>query len=538
MSKNVSTRGLLLLTVAVVIGLGAGATRTDARMTVMYDEVPSVQALTSPQPDGSPGLSDANDGLFQQLPAALVLAANRQVEKLTGGAGTTVTPTIRGRSAVDLVALFRARVDIAGARLLFLDLGLGPGSDDFAGADSVNLDAALGALASTPFAGGGTYADRVHMYVGPQLAIADPVTWRSFWHAMSLAGGVWFEAYHGAVQWSPEHWLAWPRVLRDGLVARGVDPTRIHVIVRGPNQAAVWANMRLGAACDLLANGPGAYRIEDRVGFVREFRATFGTAPAPSGPSAVTCGPLPVLTEPRATHLADVLELERMGASVPREALSTPRVPVGKPTVLRIALGADPLGVAAKLGAAAPTFWQDALARLTVTGPDINANAPIGPDGSTSLTLTPTAKGAINLALTVDGAAVRKAIGPPVDLAVTLAAHRGRVGRTLDRMIAQPTSWQFTIPLTSVAKAGPMPPRLSLRILTRRVPPKRSMVELRLARPGKRVLVELGVIRNGRFDVIRKLRITGTRAAVLVRIPPGVRLRARLAAEWLTRPDM
>ena len=355
---------------------------------------------------------------------------------------------------------------------------------------------------------------------------------------MSLSGGVWFEAFHGPVQWSPEHWLAWPRMLRDGLVARGMDPSRMHVIVRGADQAAVWANMRVGAACDLLANGPGLYRIEDRAGFVREFRATFGTAPAPAGPSPVACSPLPVLAEPRSGQLAEVLAFERTGTSIPLSVLSTPRVPVGRPTTLRIALGADPLGIAARLGAAPGVFWPAALAGVTVGGPGFTATAPVGPDGSVAVAITPTAKGPIGLALTIDGAAPRQAIGPPVDLAVTLAAHRGHVGRVLDRMIAQPTTWQFTIPLTSVAKAGPMPPRLSLRVLERRVPPQRSLVEFRLARPGKRVLVEVGVVKNDRFVIVRKLRITGTRARVLVRIPRGIPLRARLAAEWLTRPDM
>lgn len=539
MSRNRSSCSLLALTAAVVIGFGAGATRSDARMTVMYELVPSLVEMTATQPDGSSGLSAVNDGLFQQLPAnPLVLAPERQVEKLTGGVGTTGTPTIRGRSATDMAALFRARVDSAGARMLFLDLGLGPGSDDFAGADSVNLDAALVALAATPFTGGGTYADRMHMYVGPELAIADPGTWGSFWHAMSVAGGVWFEAYHGQVQWSPEHWLAWPRVLRDGLVARGMDPARIHVIVRGADQAAVWANMRVGAACDLLANGPGAYRIDDRPGFVREFRATFGTAPVPPGPSPVTCAPLPVLPEPRATQLADVLELERIGTAIPRAALSSPRLPPGKPTTLTVALGADPLALATRLGAASPTVWTSAPARLTVTGPGISATAPLAADGSASLTLTPSATGPVNLALTVDGAAVRQGIGPPVDLAVTLAPHKNRVGGVLDRMIAQPTTWQFTIPLRSALRAGPMPPRLSMRVLKRHVPPRRSLVEFRLSRPGKRLLVEVGVVKKGRFVIVRKLRITGTRAVVLVRILPGTPFHARLAPESLERSDL
>ncbi len=502
-------------------------------MTVMYDVVESVQGMTVVQPDASAGLSATGDGLFQQQPAGLVLPADRQVEKLSGGVGTTVTPSVRGRSAADLAALLRARVDIAGARIVFLDLGLGPGSEDFAGADSVSLEAALVALAAAPFAGGGTYADRVHLYVGPEAPIADPVTWGAFWHAMSLSGGVWFEAYHGRVQWSPEHWLAWPRVLRDGLVARGKDPARIHVIVRGADQAKVWANMRVGAACDLLANGPGAYRIDDRVGFVREFRATFGAAAAPPGPSPVTCAPLPVLAEPRATQLADVLELERTGAPIPSGSVSSRLIPVGKATTLRFALGPDPLGLAARLGSAAPSFWAASKATISVTGAGVNTSMPLAPDGSVNLTITPTAKAPLAFTLVVDGAAVRQAIGPPVDLAISLAAHKLRAGRVLDRMIAQPTTWQFSIPLNAGVKAGPKPPRLSIRVLARRVPPKRSLVELRLSRPGNRVLVETGFLKKGRFVVVRKLRITGTRATVLVLIPRGTRLRARLAPEAL-----
>ncbi len=504
-------------------------------MTVIYDVPESVNVLLGVQPDGSPGLSP-DDGLFQQQPAPVILPANRQVGKVSGGVGSALTPNIKGMTGQEMAALFRARVDAAGARIMFVD-ELGQGTA-FAGVDGASLDTAMIQLAAAPFAGGGTYADRVHMYVNPALLIGDPTAWASLWHAMSLTGGGWFEGYQGRVQWSPEHWLAWPRVLRDGLVARGMDPARIHVIVRGLGQAAIWANMRSGAACDLLANGPGAYRTEDQAGFVREFRATFGTTPAPAGPSPVTCGPLPVLPEPRATQLADVLELERVGASIPSAALSSSRLPPGKPTTLTIALAADPLSLATRLGAAAPTFWTAARAWLTVTGPGINTTAPLGAEGSTSLTLTPAANGPISLALTVDGAAVRQAIGPPVDLAVSLVRQRSRVGPVLDRMIAQPTMWQLTIPLRSALRAGPMPPRLSMRVLKRRVAPKRSLVAFRLSRPGKRLLVEVGIVRRGRFVIVRKLRITGTRAVVLVRIPRGTALRARLAPESLERPDL
>jgi hypothetical protein len=519
--------------VALLIAAGAVPSRGDARMTVVYDVLASVQALTGLQPDGGPGLR-VEDGLFQQQPATAVLPAGRQVGKVSGGAGSTVTPSIQGMSGPAMAALFRTRVDGAGAGILFVDeLGQGP---EFGGADGASLEAAMVELGATPHSGGGSYADRVQMYVNPERPIADPAAWAPFWRAMALAGGVWFEAYQGRVQWSAEHWLAWPRVLRDGLMARGLDPTRIHVIVRGAAQAAVWSNMRVGAACALLANGPGAYRIEDQAGFVSEFRATFGLAPAPAGSSPVACAPLPVIAEPRAGQLAAVLELERTGARIPPAAPLPGVPPVGVPTILSVALGPDPLGLAGRLGADPPTFWAAARAQLTAIGPGVGTSARLAPDGSARVTATPAAGGPISLGLVVDGGAIRQAIGPPADLAISLAPYTSRLGPVLDRIIAQPTSWQLAIPLTSEPRDAspsaspprPAPPRVTARILRRRRPPTLSLVELLLSRPARRLLVEVGAVTRGRFVRVKLLRITGRRIIIRVRIPRGASVRARV----------
>lgn len=498
-----------------------------ARMTVLYDVPNSVRALTGVQVDGSSGLAVA-DGLFQQQPADPVLPVDRQVGKVTGGAGSPITPSIRDLDGPTMVTVIREQVDAAGARMAFIDVG----PDPIFGAEAgVNLAAAMTELATTPFPGGGTYADRVHMYVGPFGPISDPVAWAPFWRAMALAGGVWFEAYQGRLQWSAEHWLAWPRLLRDGLVARGMDPARLHLMVRGPGQSEVWSRMRVGAACELLANGPGAYRIEDHQGFVREFRATFGTAPAGPGPSPIACQPAPQLPDATAQRLAGLLELERTGRTVARLAVSPRVARTGRSTSVRVALGTDPLGIASKLGADPAAFWSLARARVTATGPGVAVSAPLGNDGSASVAVEPASVGSIALGLTLDGAAVRAALGPPADLALSLAPYRGTIAPTLDRLIAQPTSWELAIPVLPSVRAELPLPRLTVQVLARRVPPKSSRLALRLSRPATRMLVEVGVVRSGRFVRIKRLRISETRVVVSLKIPRGGAIRARLVPE-------
>ena len=521
-------RGWRVLLAAIAV-LALGAARAEARMTVVYDLPNSLLALMSTQSDGSSGLN-VGDGLYQQV--AGVLPADRKVGGLTGGDGTPSTPTIRDLTATEIAALIKNEVDTAGAQLAFIDLGP---SYDTAGPDGINLEAAMRLLAATPHAGGGTYAERTHMYVSRAGEIADPDSRPAFWNAMALSGGIWLEAYQGREQWPVEYWLAWPRALRDGLVARGMDPARLHIIVRGANQAAVWANFRVGAACELLANGPGAYRVEDHLGFVTAFRSVFGSAPAPAGPSTITCTPAPTLPADRAATLAGVLALEGDGAGPAGIRLSSVRVTPGTTKTVTVALGADPFGIAARLGADSADFWADAHARVTATGPGIDASAPlIG--GRAGLVMRPTGRGPIRLALVIDGLAIRQSIGTPVDLALSLQAHRDQIVPTLRRVISEPTTWTMPIPIRSTLRAAPAPPTLSVRVLERRLPPLRSRVELRLSRTAVRLLVEVRIVRGARQINVRRARITGRRVVLTVRLPKGAVVRALVVPEPAPSP--
>lgn len=513
------------LLAAAAVALAWNAASAAARMTILYDVPSSVEAIVGAQPDGSAGLS-VDDGLYQQV--AGPLPADRRAGALTAGTGTPAVPSIRGLPPAQIADLARSQVDGAGGRIAFLDLG--PQFDPF-GPDAESLHQAMVILAATAFPGGGTYADRLHMYVNGLTDIATPAPGDVFWAAMARAGGIWLQAYDGQAQWSDEHWLAWPRALRDGLVARGMDPARLHVIVRGPGQADIWRRFRTGAACALLANGPGGYRIEDQAGFVREFRATFGATPAPVGPSAIACEPAPVLSAPAAARLANVFALATTGTPLNRRQLPLRLIRPGRITLVRLALGPDPAGLAATLGVAPSAFWSSANARVAATGPGVDTSAAVGADGSVALGMHPSGDGPIALRLTLDGLPIRRSLGPPVDLPLSLAAHHARVGPMLARVANRPTSWGMSIPLGSTLRAGPPPPRVTARVLRRGLGSRPSRVELVLSRPARRLLVEVGVVVRGRFAVVRRVRVSGRRAVVSARIPPSRAPRARAVVE-------
>ncbi len=275
MDRTLRSPAFLSLAALALIASCALAARANARMTVIYDVPDSVQTLLNQ------GLN-VGDGLYQQQPVAAILPGDRQVEKVTGGTGTAATPSLVGLGANAIASLLRARIDSAGARMVFVDTG-----PNIPYETVVNLNSAMGTLKSTSYPSGGRYADRVHMYVRPDRLFADS---GSFWQAIARSGGGWFETYgSGTVRWTDMQWSSSPQRIRDGLVARGMSKSRLHLMVRGADQGAVWAKLRTGVACEFLRNGPGAYRIEDHAGFVNGFRSAFGTAPAPSGPSEVSC---------------------------------------------------------------------------------------------------------------------------------------------------------------------------------------------------------------------------------------------------------
>jgi hypothetical protein len=220
--------------------------------------------------------------------------------------------------------------------------------------------------------------------------------------------------------------------------------------------------------------------------------------------------------------LAGVLELENTGAAVPAGALVTDPAALSTTDAVRAALGPDPLGIAALLGADPATFW-------TLAAPTVPA-APAG-----------------GRRLEIDGAAVRYALGPPADLALSLRPHSSRIGGVLTRLIAQPTSWRLSVPLVAVGgvTTGPapvspkLPPpatraavKIRARILRRGKAGKPALVELRMSRTVKRLRVEIGVVMKGRYRPVRRLLVSGRRVVVRVRVPLKATLRARPVAAF------
>jgi hypothetical protein len=377
------------------------------------------------------------------------------------------------------------------------------------GANGSALAAALGILNKKrarwrlPGGGTGTYARHVHVYVrAVQSMIAFPAGWAPIWRALPLTGGVWLEAYNGNTlplsAWTPEEWLAWPRAFATQFGGLGGRMNRLHFLVTGSrvggqDQASQWAWARTGATpadrqsnCTILANGMGGYRlsaspreveagsppgtvVSAAVAFVAEFRRTFpltGVMPAPG--TSGGCTPTPVLSESVAAALGGsnpqapgLLSLARFGVGLGSGTISTGQVTFDQTTAITLRLpgGADPLGLAGLLagagapGATAPAaFWAAAHPRLVASGAGVGGGSAAftrGADGSYAATLpvTPTAYGAISFALVIDGQAIRAALGPPADLAVSLAPYAGGLGPTLRAIVDNPMTWQLAIPV-------------------------------------------------------------------------------------------
>lgn len=156
------------------------------------------------------------------------------------------------------------------------------------------LSAAMQILAQRPHPAGGTYADRVHIYVAPAFStsIAEGrgphrhlgndgkphrATWRGVMPALSLAGGVWLQMYHFKGRtlstMSTKLWRTVPADFTAYGGRFGLRPERLHFMLSGATNrpagsrascgdamACQWALARgTAAGRAVLANGPGAY---------------------------------------------------------------------------------------------------------------------------------------------------------------------------------------------------------------------------------------------------------------------------------------
>lgn len=446
-------RSLPLRALRSALVLGAGGTvllcaPVGHAETVIYDYGAEVQRILA---TGDPGLTLA-DGLIQQQPAKRALPGSRQAWKVSGGAGTRATPSIVGVHATALAAMLKSRIARSGAHLVFLDeLGA-----NFKGRNGDELGQALRFLQkeTTSYAPDGLNL-RVHLYApAPGALLADDKAWAGARRAMSLAGGVWLEAYRGRDQWTAEEWLTWPAEVAREMDSIGGEHKRVHVLLRGGgDHAQTWRLARTGGACAVLGTGPGAYRLgPDAARFVAEFRRTFPASG--SGPEGCTpAAPVPA----EAARALAAAGREGFALALPPGAIATPPLPAGSAAQVTVRLGDDPLGLAAALGITPERLWAAAGARLRAEGPGFSVSAPVDAEGTARLEFLPTAPGPVALSLVFPGSALGRAVGAPVD---TLTALRsaGAGAALVEQVLAAPASWTIDAPLFPAGTSPGTPP--------------------------------------------------------------------------------
>jgi hypothetical protein len=490
-----------------IIGVALGATVADARMSVVYDTTYDTRLLAGVQPDGAPGLGPS-DGFLQQQPAVAVLPPSAQAWKVQGRASTPTTPGLAGRDAAGIVRLLTDRIRRSGAHTVFIDEIASNMGRDTARA----LADALGTLRETPSPWGGSYADRVHLYVpAPAFLLRDPAGWEGAWRAMARAGGVWLQTYRSPVPttpWQAPEWLTWPRAVGERVAAAGGSPDRLHLLMSThPDQAMQWQNARTGAACAWLSNGPGAYRLDGSVSqWVAQFRATFGPGPAPAGPSPVACAPPPMPDAARSHTLASVLAWGSPDMP-PRPAPTTPRqLVIGATSTLRIAPGLDPAGVAGALGIPVSTLRSVGRPRIVVRGPGFSRVVALAGREAITVRVRPMGSGPVGISVVLNGAALTRTwAGGDIDVLATIDAGGG-APTARQAAAVDPRSWALGIPI------GPPPAVVA-------------------ARPTRLGLARMGTLRARRAGIDTR-RVDGWIATVRDqagrRMAAGIPLTARL----------
>jgi hypothetical protein len=107
-----------------------------------------------------------------------------------------------------------------------------------------------------------------------------------------------------------------------------------------------------------------------------------------------------------------IMARAREGVVVPAGAIDPPALTVGRAADVQVRMGADPLGIATILRQDPEQFWATARATVSAAGAGVAKGAYVRSDGSATLSLTPTAAGAITMRLYVPGRAIMRAIGP------------------------------------------------------------------------------------------------------------------------------
>lgn len=327
-----------------------------ARMSILYDEQDAVRTLTDPTGPGAP--IDASRGAFRQDPGPggifdpqgrdeayrLAKLSASEIEGLSPEAMadriqheidhpehantsglvaideignrfndgrvriTSSTKTVRGKR-IRVSSGKRLIVTKQGYRIVRRPAQLPVISPESPGA---KLSDAMEILAARPHARGGSYAERVHLYIAPAFStsiafgrgpfhhlgndgLPRRATWRGVMPALERAGGVWVEMYHsyrgqGVTTMTAREWRVVPTVFTSYAGRLGVDSSRIHLTMTfasavpagasgcGDPMACQWTLAGSTAAgARLMANGPGTYRLGSQaINWRIQYNAVFG----------------------------------------------------------------------------------------------------------------------------------------------------------------------------------------------------------------------------------------------------------------------
>jgi hypothetical protein len=219
----------------------------------------------------------------------------------------------------------RRAIDQAPNHLVVVDRIEGPPWSDGAPSEppvtdpaskGVALATAMSAL-DTPSPWGGTYAGRVHFWIGPALHSSIGAglgpnhnlgrdgkphrrTYHSALQAMARGAGVWNQMFHGPAPgemgepMSVEAWMRWPAGFVDMFTRLGGEVDRVHFLLMdmsrkpagelppesaSPIEAVFALAAQPGTNIGILCNGPGALRVEaQRRAWLGSFARAFPTA--------------------------------------------------------------------------------------------------------------------------------------------------------------------------------------------------------------------------------------------------------------------
>jgi hypothetical protein len=315
----------------------------DARMSILYDEQDPVRVLTDPSGPGAP--LTAERGVFRQDPGAggifdprgrdgafrigkvsaseiVYLSPEAMADFIQDEIDDPEHPNSSGLVAIDEVGnsfndgrakITYSYVTVRGKKIRVSSMnrivvtakgwrvkrGTAPLPKILPESPGARLSAAMSILAARPYPGGGTYAERVHLYIAPAFSTSlaagrgphrhlgndgkpHRATWRGVMPALARAGGVWIEMYHhsraaGVHSLTAKEWRTVPKAFASYAATFGVDRSRLHMVLSasaappatatgcGAPMECQWrlaASTPAGAA--ILANGPGAYRVGDQ----------------------------------------------------------------------------------------------------------------------------------------------------------------------------------------------------------------------------------------------------------------------------------